>query len=92
MLRWAVRRGVAPFAPHLLYPGALNDDDAVERLQGILAGVAFLRACDELWYLDGPKGITAGMTQELAVARIEGLVVRPVRTDLLGDFVLGDPE
>lgn len=72
----AVRHGMAPFAPHLLYPGALNDAIPVERENGIRAGCQFLLACNELWWLSTERGVTTGMRKELELASIAGLVIR----------------
>jgi hypothetical protein len=76
LLRYAVHLGHAPFAPHLLYPGVLNDADPVERVHGIEAGLSFLLACHELWWLETPQGITEGMRKELQFARPAGLIIR----------------
>lgn len=81
LLAHAVRLGRAPFAPHLLYPGALNDAIESERNQGIKAGLNFLLTCGELWWLDTPKGVTAGMRKELELAHIAGLSIYQVDCD-----------
>jgi hypothetical protein len=75
LLAHAVRNCRAPFAPHLLYPGALNDNIESERNQGIDAGLNFLLTCDEIWWLDSHKGVTAGMRRELELASVAGLGV-----------------
>jgi hypothetical protein len=85
MLRWAVLQGHAPFAPHLLYPGALDDGNAPERNSGLAAGMEFLRCCHELWWLDGPKGVTSGMAAELALATDLGIPKRKVSYTLSPD-------
>ena len=74
----AVRLGYAPFAPHLLYPGALNDAIEEERTQGIQAGLSFLSVCQELWWLQTPKGITSGMQKELELADFLDMTIRKV--------------
>jgi hypothetical protein len=67
MCLMAIRRGYAPFAPHLIYPQLL-DDCGTDRTAGISAGIAFLEACFEVWV---PRGVkpSIGMTCELDVAR-----------------------
>ncbi len=78
----ALKEGFAPFAPHLIYPLVLDDDDAVERTLGIGAGLAYLGVCDELWvYLPPGRELTEGMLAEIAVAERYGIkvVVRQVR-------------
>lgn len=64
LCRLAIDDGVVPFAPHLLYPRFMNDDDPVDRSKGIECGLAFMAACDEIWAYDG-AGISNGMEQEM---------------------------
>ena len=66
LCRRAVSAGLAPFAPHLLYPQWLDDADPDDREAGMACGLAWLRACDIVWALDVPP--TAGMKVELALA------------------------
>lgn len=65
-----LRRGEAPFAPHLLYtrPGVLRDEDPKERALGMAAGNAWAEIADALVvYTD--LGVSAGMEAEIAEAR-----------------------
>lgn len=65
-LRDCLRRGEAPFAPHLIYtlPGVLADDVAAERQLGIDCGMAWAKRADILAaYCD--RGISTGMAQEI---------------------------
>lgn len=78
LVRFAVLQGHAAFAPHLLYPGALNEDVEEERDAGIRAGLSFLSVCTELWFFWGPLGITTGMRKELEVADILGTPTKAV--------------
>ena len=59
----ALAQGHAPFAPHGFYPGLLDDADPEQRAAGILAGMAWLEACDEVWALRAP--VTEGMRAEI---------------------------
>ena len=71
-----LRRGEAPFASHLLYtqPGVLRDGVALEREQGIRAGLAWGEwAQATVVYTD--RGISAGMRTGIARAHEIG---RPV--------------
>lgn len=63
--------GHAPFAPHLLYPQFLNDNDLKQRDSGIQCGLAFLDVCDELW-LYTRNGISKGMRHEIQYAQSRG--------------------
>ena len=57
-----LKRGEAPFASHLLYtqPGILRDEEPAERLQGIMAGLAWgLQADATVCYVD--LGVSSGM-------------------------------
>ena len=68
-----IAQGHAPFAPHLLYPQCLDDDDPQQREAGIACGLAFLRVCDEVWVFG--SNITAGMRVEIECARQSGIPV-----------------
>lgn len=67
-----------PFAPHLLYPRFLNDEDPDERHAGLCMGVEVLKRCDELWVFGEP---TAGMAYEISAAITLGKPVRRFSTD-----------
>ena len=64
LCRRVIEAGHAPFAPHLLYPRFLNDEDPSERELGIACGLAYMEVCDEVWVYTG-DGISCGMRQEL---------------------------
>ena len=68
---FAIRKGHAPFAPHLIYPLILDDDVAQEREAGIDAGLEFLSVCDEVWVI-GPR-ISRGMEKEIEYAKYIGI-------------------
>jgi hypothetical protein len=60
-------RGQAPFAPHLLYPQALNDDEPKDRELGMVAGRAWLAAAEAVeCYVD--RGVSSGMRGDLEAA------------------------
>ncbi len=74
--RDSLLRGEAPYASHLLYtqPGILDDSNAIERKQGIEAGLEWgLVADTTVVYRD--LGISRGMDQGIAAART---VNRPI--------------
>lgn len=73
-LRFALRSGVAPFASHALYTTALDDALPEERELGILAGLEFVRDCDETWVFTD-YGISGGMKRGIKAAQAAG---RPV--------------
>ena len=64
--------GDAPFAPHLLYPDFLDDDDEVERATGITASITWLAAADLVLVVGEP---TEGMQREIAAARSLGIPI-----------------
>ncbi len=76
--RYAIALGVTPFAPHLLYPQMLDDNDPAERQLGIDMGNQMLKLCQELW-LCGDQ-ISAGMTDEWKTAEESGILVRRIST------------
>lgn len=78
----AVESGCAPFAPHLLYPQFLNEDDLAQRDLGISLGLRFMEACDEIWVYVG-DGISDGMRRELEHARMLGKRIVEIREESL---------
>jgi len=58
--------GHAVFAPHLIYPHFLDDDNTDERWAGMKMGQAFLKVCNELWYWS-PGEMSDGMKAEIQV-------------------------
>jgi hypothetical protein len=68
----AIRKGCAPFAPHLLYPQFL-DETPDQRKLGMDAGKQFLLYCDELWVCG--TEVTSGMTEEIDLAKTAGIPV-----------------
>ena len=72
--KFAVERGVIPFAPHLLYPQFMDELDKEQRALGLFFGNVWLSKCDELWAFG--KYISPGMKAELAKARQKGIPVR----------------
>lgn len=75
----AMRRGYAPFAPHLIYTRFLNEDDARQRAAGIAAGLEFMPVCEEVWAIvHGGNGerVTDGMRLEVGKADELGIPLR----------------
>jgi len=72
--RFAVKQGMIPFAPHLLYPQFLDDKKPEQRSLGMYYGLAWLRKCDQLWCF-GTR-FTAGMKKELQAARRRKLPIK----------------
>ena len=70
----SLNHGEAPFASHLLYTGALNDNDMEERALGIKAGWAWMERADLVAvYLD--LGISEGMKRGINTANNIGLII-----------------
>ena len=72
--RFAVASGAIPFAPHLLYPQVLDENDLSERELGLFFGLVWLGKCDELWVFG--RYISAGMSREIAKAKKRGIPIR----------------
>lgn len=79
LCRKAIEAGHAPFAPHLHYPGIVDDSNEEERAAGISCGLCFMAACDEVWAYIG-QGRSPGMIQELTHAAVTGKRIRYFRT------------
>ena len=77
---FAVRQGVIPFAPHLLYTQFLDDHDGEQRALGLSFGLAWLRKCDALW-LFGER-ISDGMRREINAAKRHGLRIKHYNDNL----------
>lgn len=65
--RYAVDAGYIPFAPHLLFPQFLNDNNPDERTLGLFFGNALMSKCSEVWVF-GDR-ISAGMETEIKRAK-----------------------
>lgn len=68
LCRQAIRKGYAPFAPHLFYPKFLDDEKTDERLLGITLACDWLSACNMVWKYS-ENGVSRGMKAELSRAR-----------------------
>ena len=78
--RVAVNRNYIPFAPHLLLPQYLADDDPKERELAMFMNRVFLGKCNEIWII-GDK-ITEGMKEEITVAKRHRKVIRYFTEDM----------
>lgn len=65
-LKFAVDKGAIPFAPHLLYPQVMDDNDPAQRKQGLFFGRVWLSKCDEVWVFG--SYISSGMRLEIEKA------------------------
>ena len=61
--RFAVQQNAIPFAPHLLLPQYMNDENEEERELVFFMNMVFLGKCSQLWVF-GSK-ITEGMQREI---------------------------
>ena len=77
--RLVMEQGGIPFAPHLLFPQFLDEENAAERRQGLRMGMEMLKLCGELWAFGEP---TEGMRMEIAQAERLGIPV--CRLDIAG--------
>ena len=76
--RFAHSRGHLPFAPHLLFPQFLDDNDPEERQAGIKMGLSMLGFCNELWCFG--REISPGMAAEIEWAEKLKIPVRRFTT------------
>jgi hypothetical protein len=58
--------GVAPFAPHSVYPDFLSEE--VHRVSAIDAGLQWLKRCEEVWVYVVDGLVTEGMRTEIETA------------------------
>lgn len=83
--RYCTLQGVIPVVPHLMYVGALNDEDPIERKLGMDLGIEILRAgfINELWAFIDSDGPSEGMLNEIKVAEELNIPVLYFRKDCL---------
>lgn len=72
--RFVVGKGAIPFAPHLLYPQFLDDNDEVQRSLGIFFGLVLMGKCEEVWVFGGT--LSKGMRLEIAKAKKRNMTIR----------------
>jgi hypothetical protein len=73
--RFAVmERNAIAFAPHLLLPLYLSDDDPEERELALFMDIVFLGKCNELWVFG--EVITKGMQREIDKAKERRMTIR----------------
>ena len=69
-----IERDAIPFAPHLLLPQYLSDDDPEERELALFMDIVFLGKCNELWVFG--ENITEGMQREIEKAKTRNMAIR----------------
>lgn len=72
--RFAVMKNAIPFAPHLLLPQYMEDDDLEQRELAMFMNMVFLGKCNELWVFGGRR--SEGMQQEIAKAQKRHMTIR----------------
>ena len=81
--RFAVmERNAIAFAPHLLFPLYLSDDDLEERELALFMDIVFLGKCNELWVFG--ETITNGMQREIDKAKKRCMKIRYFTEDMKG--------
>ncbi|WP_414733861.1 DUF4406 domain-containing protein [Acetobacterium carbinolicum] len=79
--RFAVfERNAIAFAPHLLLPLYLSDDDPEERELALFMDLVFLGKCQELWVFG--ENITNGMRREINKAKRRYMTIRYFTEDM----------
>lgn len=78
-MKIAVEKGAIPFAPHLLYPQVLDENDPNHRELGIFFGMVWLGKCDEVWVFG--ETISSGMAREIAKAERRRMTIRYFNND-----------
>jgi len=79
--RFAVfERNAIAFAPHLLLPLYLSDDDPEERELALFMALVFLGKCNELWVFG--ENITNGMQREINKAKRRHMSIRYFTEDM----------
>jgi hypothetical protein len=76
-----IERNAIAFAPHLLFPLYLSDDDPAERKLALFMDIVFLGKCNELWVFGGQ--ITKGMQMEIDKAKKRHMTIRYFTDDMV---------
>lgn len=74
--RFAVSRNCIPFAPHLLFPQFLDDEDKSQRELGLFFGMVFLAKCQGMWVFKAYNNISKGMAVEIEKAKQRKIPIR----------------
>ena len=69
-----IERNAIAFAPHLLFPMYLSDDNPAERELALFMDIVFLGKCNELWVFG--ENITKGMQMEIDKAKKRRMTIR----------------
>ncbi len=72
--RFALEQHCIPFAPHLLFPQFMNDNDPKERETAIFMNMVLLGRCEELWVFG--ENYSAGIQQEIRKAKHKRMKIR----------------
>ncbi len=86
--RHVMDEGHAFFAPHLLYPQLLDDENQKERKLALDMGLTMLAKCDELWAFGDI--ISPGMKEEIDYARQMCIPRRIVTTEQIKGIQVSD--
>ncbi|MDR0199668.1 MAG: DUF4406 domain-containing protein [Streptococcaceae bacterium] len=65
--RFALEEDAIPFAPHLLFPQFMDDDNPEERELAMRFNKIMQGKCDEMWVLG--NYISEGMRREISIAQ-----------------------
>ena len=86
--RYAVDKGYLPFAPHLLFPQFLKEENPAERSLGLSFGNVFMDRCSEIWIFGSEY--SPGMQAEYERAVRKGYRIRYFTTDCREVTVAGN--
>ena len=81
--RFVMNEGYAFFAPHLLYPQVLDEDNPDERQLGLNMGKEILGWCDELWVFGDT--VSPGMQAEINLAQEFEIPVNYITTQEIAE-------
>ena len=76
--KYATTENCIPFAPHLLFPQFLNDNNPDERDLALQMNRILMGKCDELWVFGSTY--TLGMQKEMKWARKKKMHIRFIDT------------
>ncbi len=74
--QYVVSKGYIPIIPHTMLHGVLDDDNPLQRADGLEAGRRLLKMCDAVWVFGREKNASEGMAAQIRLAGDYGIPVQ----------------
>lgn len=81
--QYVASKGHIPIIPHTMLHGVLDDNNPLQRADGLEAGRRLLKMCDMVWVFGKEKTASQGMTAEIDLAGQIGIPVQYIDVTLV---------